>query len=203
MNRGNKRFGRQRRGRGRGNNRANEGPGLAKVIRHPADPPEIREQLVGQRWVRVFLTFTTAGLHQIKISDVIGSMFSDASEGRGAFYLHRLRVYSPQLTSDTTGTTPARLTVPNVVLNVPLKPLSTSSTFPFQRFVDQGMTGSARSCCAVEMPKFWQDFPLSVENNDTILVEMPTVIINQPYIVDMFVTISYSPEASTFEVVMP
>lgn len=175
---------------------------MAKVIRHPSNPPEIREQVTGQRWVRTGISSTTAGLKQIKVGDVITNMFSGADAGRGAFYLHRLRLYGPQLTSDTDGSTPARFSVPSVVVNIPLKPLSTGNTFPFQRFTDQGMTGSNRACVAVEMPKFWQDFPLAHENADTIICELTNYVANAHYLLDLFVTLSYSPEGSTFSVVL-
>lgn len=194
---------RTRRGRGRGR-RGNsvESPGMARVIRHPAEMPEIREQLVGQRWVRTYLTSTFAGLHQVKIADVLPNLFSGADTGRSAFYLHRLRVYGPQLNKVASGTTPAELSVPTVTVNVPLKPLSTGASFPFQRFVDSGMLGASRACVAVEMPKFWQDFPLAHDNSDTVLCEITNFVANAVYHLDMFVTISYSPQLSSYVAVL-
>lgn len=194
---------RTRRGRGRGRTgqRSQESPGMARLIRHPVDVPAIREQLVSQRWVRIKLIAATAGLHQVFVSDVEANMFSGASGGRGAFYVHRVRIYGPQLTADSAGTVLPKMSVPSVSVNIPLRPGVQKTDFPFQRFLDKGMQGSARSCVAVEMPKYWQDYPLGATDGAVILFEITNLTANVDYVVDLFCTISYAPENATFTVV--
>lgn len=190
-------------GRGRGNRLTARAAITASLIPHPADMPQIREQLVAQRWVRTLVTFSEAKTKQITLGDIIPNMFSGANAGRGSFFVHRLRFWGPELTSDASGTTPARLRVPDVQINIPLRPLSsTGSDFPFQRFTDQGMTGSTRSCVAVLMPRFWQEFPLSVNDQLTVLLEVINPVVGPSYHLDVFVTLSYAPELAAYEVVL-
>lgn len=169
---------------------------LCRQIRCPVDPPPVKEQLVSQRWVRVEFQAKDSGLHSFTTAFILVNLFQGADAGRSTAVFHRLRLYGPQRVGVADQHTPT------ISVNVALRPgiPKGSGSFPFQKFVDSGMSGSARSSIAVELSRSWNIFPLS-HQDDFVLFEITDMVgAGANYHVDVFATVSYAPEISTVHI---
>lgn len=169
---------------------------LTRQIRVPLDPPVIKEQLVSKRWTRLLFSSKTAGLQTFTTAFILSNLFQGADAGRSSALFHRLRLYGPQRVGVADQHTPT------IGLNVCLRPGFTkgSTAFPFQRFVDSGMSGSARSSIAVELSRPWNIFPLG-HMDDFVLFEITNMVADADYHVDVLATVSYAPETASVFIV--